>query len=179
MEASADPSPAAGAAKSPKQQFLDAYEREHATTLRVLRAYPAERLDLRPHPKSKSARELAWIFVLERGLGTAVFRNEFAKLAASGPTPDPPESWDDLLGALEAAHREFGELIRSTPDERLFDGVQFFTAPHTLGEISRMDWLWFLLHDQIHHRGQFSVYLRMADAKVPSIYGPTADEPWM
>jgi uncharacterized damage-inducible protein DinB len=48
-----------------------------------------------------------------------------------------------------------------------------------MGEMTRMEWLWFLLHDEIHHRGQFSVYLRMADAKVPSIYGPTADEPWM
>jgi uncharacterized damage-inducible protein DinB len=38
---------------------------------------------------------------------------------------------------------------------------------------------WMILSDQIHHRGQFSVYLRMAGGKVPSIYGPTADEPWM
>jgi uncharacterized damage-inducible protein DinB len=36
-----------------------------------------------------------------------------------------------------------------------------------------------MLMDSVHHRGQFSVYLRMADGKVPSIYGPTADEPWM
>jgi len=42
----------------------------------------------------------------------------------------------------------------------------------------RMDFLWFLLMDMVHHRGQFSVYLRMADGKVPSIYGPSADEPW-
>jgi uncharacterized damage-inducible protein DinB len=41
-----------------------------------------------------------------------------------------------------------------------------------------MDVLWYLLNDQIHHRGQFSVYLRMAGAKVPSIYGPSKDEPW-
>ena len=40
------------------------------------------------------------------------------------------------------------------------------------------DFLWMILCDQIHHRGQFSIYLRMADGKVPSIYGPTADEPW-
>lgn len=45
--------------------------------------------------------------------------------------------------------------------------------------ISRSDLLAFLLADQIHHRGQFSVYLRMADGKVPSIYGPSGDEPWM
>jgi uncharacterized damage-inducible protein DinB len=36
---------------------------------------------------------------------------------------------------------------------------------------------WFELFDHIHHRGQFSVYLRLAGARVPSIYGPTADEP--
>lgn len=33
--------------------------------------------------------------------------------------------------------------------------------------------------DSVHHRGQFSVYLRLAGGKVPSIYGPSADEPWM
>ncbi len=165
--------------RSPKQRFLDAYDREHATTMRVLNAYPADRLDLRPHPKCKSARELAWVFVLERGLGTSVFNGEFEKLAGSGAPPEPPASWEDLLAALESSHRDFRELIASTPDAELHDTVRFFTAPKTVGDISRTEWLWFLLHDQIHHRGQFSVYLRMADAKVPSIYGPTADEPWM
>ena len=47
-----------------------------------------------------------------------------------------------------------------------------------LGDWRRIDILWFLLHDQIHHRGQFSVYLRMAGGQVPSIYGPSGDEPW-
>ncbi len=60
----------------------------------------------------------------------------------------------------------------------LRDTVQFLVAPKTMGNVPKLDFLWFLLHDQIHHRGQFSVYLRMADARVPSIYGPTADEPW-
>jgi len=39
--------------------------------------------------------------------------------------------------------------------------------------------LWSVLMDQVHHRGQLSVYLRLVGAKVPSIYGPTADETWM
>jgi uncharacterized damage-inducible protein DinB len=179
METTSEPTGAAPAKASPKEQFLGVYEREHATTMRVLRAFPPDQLSLRPHPRCKTARELAWVFVLERGLGIAVFRNEFAQLAAAGPEPEPPASWDELLTALETAHREFGELIRSTPDPELDDTVQFLVAPKTLGEIRRMDWLWFLLHDQIHHRGQFSIYLRMAGGRVPSIYGPTADEPWM
>lgn len=164
---------------SPKQQFLDAYDREHATTMRVLRAYPADQLDLRPHPKLKTARELAWIFVLERGLGTKVYHNQFVGGGPPGKLPDPPQSWDGLLGALEKAHKDFGDLIRSTPEEKLSEKVKFMTAPKTMGDWSRLAFLWFLLSDQVHHRGQFSVYLRMAGGKVPSIYGPSGDEPWM
>jgi uncharacterized damage-inducible protein DinB len=147
--------------------------------VRVLRAYPTDKLELRPHPKAKTARELAWIFVLERGLGTMLFQNAFANGVPSGEMPQPPDSWDDLLNATEKAHQDFGNLVRSTPDEELFQTVRFFVAPKTMGDVPRIQLLWFLLSDEIHHRGQFSVYLRMADGKVPSIYGPSADEPWM
>jgi uncharacterized damage-inducible protein DinB len=163
---------------SAKQQFLDVYENEHKTTMRVLRAYPQEKADLRPHPKCKTARELAWIFVLERGLGAKVFQNAFATGMPGGSMPSPPASWSDILSALEKAHMDFADLVRTTPEAQLGEAVKFFTAPKTLGDVTRMEFAWFLLHDQIHHRGQFSIYLRMADAKVPSIYGPSADEPW-
>ncbi|MGZ5475766.1 MAG: DinB family protein [Thermoanaerobaculia bacterium] len=166
-------------AKTPKQQFLEAYDKEHATTMRVLKAYPKDKLDLRPHPKAKSARELGWVFVVECGLGTKVWHDEFAKKVPSGAPPPAPENWNDILGALEKASKGFRDLVSSAPDAMLSESVHFFTAPKTMGLISRSDWLAFLLADQIHHRGQFSVYLRMADGKVPSIYGPSGDEPWM
>lgn len=164
---------------TPKLRFLESYEREHAITMRVLKAYPPDRTDLRPHPRCKTARELAWIFVMERGLSTTVFNDGFAKGGPSGTPPPPPESWAEILGAVEKTHNDFGEVIRSTPDEKLTETVKFFTAPKTLGDIRRIDFLWFILHDEIHHRGQFSIYLRIADGKVPSIYGPSGDEPWM
>ena len=63
-------------------------------------------------------------------------------------------------------------------DAQLNTTVKFMTGPKKMSDLRRMDVLWFLLNDQIHHRGQFSVYLRMAGAKVPSIYGPSKDEPW-
>ena len=162
-----------------KQRFLEVYEREHATTMRVLRAFPAEQAELRPHALCKTARELAWVFVIERGLGTLVFDDVFASGGPSGETPKAPDSWDAVMGALEQAHVQFRDLVRSMPEAKLGQTVKFFVAPKTLGDVRRMDFAWFLLHDQIHHRGQFSFYLRMAGAKVPSIYGPTADEPWM
>jgi uncharacterized damage-inducible protein DinB len=163
-----------------KQQFLDVYDQELATTMRVLLAYPEDKLDLRPHPKLKTARELASVFVTMPGLGTRVWNDEFAKGVPSGVAPPPPpDNWKDLLAALKKAHKDFRGLIESASDATLLEKVHVLTAPKTLSEISRINWLWFLLHDQIHHRGQFSVYLRMAGGKVPSIYGPTADEQWM
>jgi uncharacterized damage-inducible protein DinB len=169
--------PALGA--SPKAQFLEAYEREHATTMKVLGAYPTNQLGLKPSEKSKTAHELAFVFALERGLGEMVFNNAFASGPPPMSMPQAPESWDAVLGAVEQSHHKFGDLIRATPDEKLFESVKFFTGPKTLSDVSRLDFLWFLLCDEIHHRGQFSVYLRMAGGKVPSIYGPSADEPWM
>jgi len=161
-----------------KDRFLDAYDREHATTMRVLRAYPADKAELRPHARCKTARELAWVFVMERGLGGVVWRNELAS-QPPGEMPPAPEAWAEVLAAVESSHQEFGDVIRNATDEDLTGKVAFFTGPKTMGELRRIDFLWFLLHDEIHHRGQFSIYLRMADGKVPSIYGPSGDEPWM
>jgi len=164
---------------SAKQQFLDAYDREHSITMRLLRAYPADKLDLRPHAKLKTARELAWMFAAECGLGTKVYHDEFAKSAPSGRPPEAPKNWNDVLSGIEKATKDFRDLISKASEEDLTRKVHFFTGPKQMGEMARLDFAWFLLTDQIHHRGQLSVYLRMADGKVPSIYGPSADEPWM
>jgi len=94
-----------------KQVFLDSYDREHATTMRLLRAYPKDKLDLRPHPKAKNARELAWMFALECGLGSRVWHDEFARRAPSSAPPPPPESWNDQLAAVEKVTKEFRDLI--------------------------------------------------------------------
>ena len=162
------------------RQFLETYEREHRTTMRVLRAFPSDQMELRPHPRCKTARELAWIFVVERGLGRhVVIDDAFAGAGPKGAMPEPPAKWEDILSALEKEHHAFADEVRALSEEKLAGTVKFFVAPKTLGDVPRMDFLWFLLHDQIHHRGQFSIYLRMAGAKVPSIYGPSGDEPWM
>jgi len=171
-------SPLTGARPSPKQQFLDAYEREHAITMKVLRAFPPEQSELRPHPISKPARELAWVFALERGLGKAGLANAFASGNAGGPSPAAPASWGTVLDAIDTAHADFRDAFASYTDDQLLEPIKFFGGPKMLIDVPRIDFAWFLISDQIHHRGQFSIYLRMAGAKVPSIYGPSADEPW-
>jgi len=161
-----------------KEQYLDALDRQFAITTRVLRAYPADKSDLRPHEKLKTARELAWVFALERYLGQRVWRDELAKGIAGKP-PETRSDWSEVLSGVEKANREMRELVSKASDADLDAKVHFLTGPKTMGEMTRIAFLEFLLADEIHHRGQFSIYLRMAGAKVPSIYGPTADEPWM
>jgi len=160
-----------------KEQFLRAFAEESERTMRVLRASPAEKSELRPHPKCKTARELAWMFVLERGLGTVVMNNGFAS-TPPGALPPAPEHWGDVLTAFEKANVDFRHLVSGLSEAQLTETVKFFEGPGKLGDWPRIRFLWFLLSDEIHHRGQLSIYLRMADAKVPSIYGPSGDEPW-
>jgi Uncharacterized protein conserved in bacteria len=57
--------------------------------------------------------------------------------------------------------------------------VPFIRGPKRVEPISVSELVWFMVLDAVHHRGQFSVYLRAAGEKVPSIYGPTAHDPWM
>jgi len=164
---------------TPKEQFLTALDAEHATTRRVLGAFPADKDDLQPHAKCKSARELAFVFAMERGLAGMVLSDNFPE-GMQGEMPAPPETWAETLAAVGQAHDAFRGMVASLSDEDFgAKNVKFYTAPQTISEIPVSDFLWFLLHDEIHHRGQFSVYLRMADGRVPSIYGPSADEPWM
>lgn len=161
---------------SAKQQFLQTLRREHATTRRVVEAFPAEQSELKPHPRSNSARQLIWTFAVEERLILLALRNQ---LQLGGGFPKAPDSFDQAVSAFFQTHAELIEALEAASDEDLRGTVKFFTGPGTLGDIPKMDFLWFMLSDQIHHRGQLSVYLRMAGGKVPSIYGPSADEPWM
>ena len=155
--------------------FLDAYEREHATTRKVLGAYPAAQADFKPHERSNTAKTLAWTFVIEeRMLLLAITEGEVLGKAFIAP----PATWDEQLATFDAQSAELVAALRTATTPQLERSVQFFSGPQQLGDYPMMDFLWFILHDQIHHRGQLSVYLRMVGGHVPSIYGPSADEPW-
>jgi hypothetical protein len=159
-----------------KEQYLTTFEKEYPVTLNVLRAYPAAKADMKPHARCKSTKDLAWNFVFEAFAGVQGMDGIFP-FPPKG-MPEPPASWDGVVGAVEGAFRKLGDKVRKTSEADLNKTVQFFVGPKQMGDIRRMDLLWFLLMDMIHHRGQLSVYLRMADGKVPSIYGPSGDEPW-
>jgi uncharacterized damage-inducible protein DinB len=119
------------------------------------------------------------MFVMEQKLTQLVITTGLDPSAMASARPEPPASMADIISEIEKAHLALVEAVKALPPEKLFGTVKFFTAPKTFGDVPTMQFLWMMLFDQVHHRGQFSIYLRMADGKVPSIYGPTADEPWM
>jgi uncharacterized damage-inducible protein DinB len=145
----------------------------------VLRAYPRDKGDLRPHPRSKSALELAWMFVFEQGAVEKALTTGFDwSRAMESPNPKPPDSLERIIDAFQSGHKHVSGLISGQRDEELAETIQFPIGPGRIGDMPRIQFLWLMLHDQIHHRGQFSVYLRMAGGQVPAIYGPSADERW-
>src|SRR5262245_8165059 len=161
-----------------KDMFLQSFERETAITLKLLRAFPADRAEYRPHEKSRSARELAWIFVTEQGLaGRAI--DGALNFSGGGSPPAAPASLPEVIAAFENAVSATKDKVAKTSEADLNRPAPFPVGPGKLGDFRAMDIVWITLQDQIHHRGQFSVYLRLVGAKVPSIYGPTADENWM
>lgn len=143
--------------------------------MKVLRAFPADQANFRPHPRSNTVKDLAYTFVMEQHMIALAFRDA---LRLGGPRPDKPA---DLNAAVEQFDREYHDLVRlieQLPDDKMEGTVKFPVGPGKIGDWTKMAFAWFMLSDQIHHRGQLTVYLRMIDGKVPSIYGPSGDEPW-
>ncbi|MCM3881010.1 MAG: DinB family protein [Vicinamibacterales bacterium] len=160
---------------SAKQQYAGVYARERATTLKVLKAFPADKSSFKPHDRSSSALQLAWTFVIENNIAMGALHGP---LDLSAGFPPVQGTYSDILHAYEASGRDLLAALEKTPDSRLSETVNFFTGPKQMGAVPVGDLLWVMLMDSIHHRGQLSVYIRLAGGKVPSIYGPSADEPW-
>jgi uncharacterized damage-inducible protein DinB len=141
----------------------------------VLKAYPENKLDLKPNEKLRTAKELIWTIVKSDSIMSDLIGGKlnFEKMQ----TP-PPATLREILSTYEKNHGDTATKLRSTPEDDFNKTVQFMVAPKQMSDQRRGDVLWFVLMDGIHHRGQLSVYARIAGAKVPSIYGPTADEPW-
>jgi uncharacterized damage-inducible protein DinB len=159
-----------------KSQYLDLFQREFPTTLKVMKAYPAGKGSFQPHERSASALRLVHAFSVENMAVLAALRGQW-KIPPS--FPPPPATYLEAVDSYERGARELIAAVEATPDSKLLESIPFFTGPKQMGDRRILDVMWLMLLDSIHHRGQLSVYVRMAGGKVPSIYGPSADEPWM
>lgn len=155
-----------------KTQFLKYWEKEAAATRKVLERIP-EGSTYRPDPKSRTAREIAWLIVREEialadGLKKGAF--EWAEVP-------PPATMKEVLATYDRHHDEVTQTLRATDVSRWDGPVPFVYQGQTVMNEPGIDNAWGFLLDMIHHRGQLTTYLRPMGAKVPQIYGPSADEP--
>jgi hypothetical protein len=163
------------AVPGPKEQFLKVYGDEFKTTLKIMKAYPADKPQFKPAERSNTALVLMWTFVIEQTVVDAALNGT---LKLTGQFPPPPATIGEVIAAYERGVKAVQDTLAKLPESRLFETVSFFTGPKQMGDVPVLDIMWLMLMDSVHHRGQLSVYIRMNDGKVPSIYGPSADEPW-
>ncbi|MEW5981804.1 MAG: DinB family protein [Acidobacteriota bacterium] len=152
--------------------FLKYWEKEALATRKVIARIP-EGSDYRPDPKSRTAREIAWLIVREEavlgeGLDKGVF--EWEEVPA-------PATMKEVLDAYDRHHDEVTRRLQALPSERWEGKVPFVYQGQEVMSETGYDNAWGFLLDMVHHRGQISTYLRPMGSTVPQIYGPSADEP--
>ncbi|HXQ29276.1 MAG TPA: DinB family protein [Gemmatimonadales bacterium] len=156
------------------------FDAELAITRRALERVPDGRSSWKPHPKSMTLGRLATLIAeLPNWAVNALTLDQFDFAPPGGPPMQFP-TLEPIARVLELldrnAHAARTALLATTdaafanPWRLLFGGRVISTEP-------RMTVYRRALNHLVHHRGQLTVYLRLNDAKVPSIYGPTADEP--
>ena len=160
---------------SEKDMFLTTWQREFDITLRVLKNYPAGKEDFKPAEKSRTGREIMWDFVLVERMFEDASHGKTDMM--SKPPPAPP-TVAEIIKQFETSHATSVSKFRSATDSVFNQTIKVPTGPKKVGEVRNIELMWTMLFDSINHRGQLVVYLRMLNAKVPSIYGPSADEPW-
>jgi uncharacterized damage-inducible protein DinB len=158
-----------------KEIFLRVWEREFQTSVRVFKAFPADRLEAKPHERSRSVRDLAWQCQIDEGVIEKILDGQ-NDLRNAPPAVPPPESMLEIIAAYESAHRRAFEKMSRISDAE-FSKMVTVVLPAGEWEFPQPEAFWGNLMDEVHHRGQLTVYLRLAGGKVPSIYGPSGDEP--
>ena len=155
-----------------KALILKIWKREAPATQKVISRIPQDRSDYRPDPKSRNAREIAWLIVREEILlGDGIEKGVLEWVDV--PTPG---SVKEVVETYERHHEQATRKLESLSTAQWERQVPFMFGGQEVMKETGYENAWGFLLDIIHHRGQLSTYLRPMGAKVPSIYGPSADE---
>lgn len=151
-------------------------EHEAQTTKRVFERIPDDKLSWKPHKKSRSMGQLALhIAQVPLGVSSMAVPDE-SEPPTMGADPEP-KSKKELLKTFEDCLSQAKEILTGINDEKMMSPWTATKNGKTLFTIPRMAFLRsILLNHNYHHRGQLTVYLRLLDIPVPSVYGPSADE---
>ncbi len=158
--------------------ILMEFDRECATTKKLLERAPVEKYSWKPHAKSMSLGQLAGhIAGLPHFVGGSLLPGEYDLAKAGLDAPKEPASREALLKTFEEAVAAAKAAMAQLDDAKAMGTWTLRKGPAVIMEMPRIAFVrTILLNHSIHHRGQLSVYLRLLDVPVPAIYGPSADE---
>jgi uncharacterized damage-inducible protein DinB len=156
--------------------FIRELELEAKTTRRVLERVPDDKLAWKPHTKSMSLRQLAQHVATIPGNISSMAKldgYDVEKFSA----PPALETTAAIVAAFDASVAQAKTDLAATDDAAMMKDWSFRMGGNPIMTIPRIGvFRTMLLNHLYHHRGQLSVYLRLLDVPVPSIYGPSADE---
>jgi uncharacterized damage-inducible protein DinB len=141
--------------------------------VRVVNALPRGRFDYRPHERSPSAAEIVWTLAREAKACCDLIDNGRVNWTVQ-PPPAKPEA---IVSAFQDQYAALDERIQRMDESGWQNKAQLLIEGQLYREAPVGDFLWYLFFDAIHHRGQLSTYIRPMGGQVPSIYGPSGDDP--
>ncbi len=163
-----------------KGYFLAQLESEAALTRKAIARVPEAQNDFKPHPKSMALGYLASMVASMLGWITLMIERDELNLddpANNGFRPQIAANSAELMARLDTAVANARRSLESTTDEHLHTKWAFKMGGRPVSEDARYRMIANAVFSHLaHHRGQLSVYLRLNEAKVPAMYGPSADE---
>jgi uncharacterized damage-inducible protein DinB len=160
--------------------FAAQLEREAVITRRALERVPEGRPDWKPHEKSMPFGYLAQLVAtMPSWIALTVNQDELDLQPVHGGGFQLPDTstTPKLLKAFDDAMEQARSALRGENDEHLTTTTwRLLVAGRVVSENPRHEVLADTFTHLAHHRGQLTVYLRLNEAAVPSIYGPTADD---
>ena len=155
--------------------FLPEFDHEMKTTRSLLERVPFDNAGWKPHAKSTGLGDLASHIANLAGFGDMIVNTDERNFGG-GERPKVYDNTADLLAAFDANVARSRDAIAGLRDDRLGTSWTLRAGDHVIFTLPRAAVLRsMLMNHMIHHRGQLSVYLRLNNVPLPSIYGPTAD----
>jgi uncharacterized damage-inducible protein DinB len=159
--------------------FLAELESEATKSRRVLEQVPTGKRDWKPHDRSMAFGYLSDLVAnIPSWVGMAITLDELDVAPKDGPTytPAPLNTSAELVAALDNSVAQAREALLKTTDAHLETSWRLLAGGQLAFEQPRLQVIRDTFLHSAHHRGQMTVYLRLLGSKVPSVYGPTADD---
>ena len=159
--------------------FRDELDREVERSRKTLEQAPDGKNDWKPHEKSMIFGYLAnMVATIPLWITMIITRDELDVHPPEGQgiQQDRPETRDALLAALDKTADGARAALENTTDEFLKTNWKLLAGGNVVWEGTRETMIQDTISHWSHHRGQMTVYLRLMDAKVPAIFGPSADD---